>query len=99
MELANSIALLYLYYYLQNVIHYPRPGTGQLILVSVATGATILATVVIGRLARRHRLHARGDQLVGPGDRLRLRPRGRVRRVPVGQFGAVPDGAARSGKR
>ena len=37
MELANSIALLYLYYYLQDVIHYPRPGTGQLILVGVAT--------------------------------------------------------------
>jgi hypothetical protein len=53
MELANSIALLYLYYYLQDVIHYPRPGTGQLILVGVATGATILATVTVGRLADR----------------------------------------------
>ena len=53
MELANSIALLYLYYYLQDVIHYPKPGTGQLILVGVATGATILATVTIGRLADR----------------------------------------------
>jgi MFS family permease len=49
--LANSIALLYLYYYLQDVIHYGRPGTGQLILVVVATAATILATVTIGRLA------------------------------------------------
>jgi MFS family permease len=53
MELANSIALLYLYYYLQDVIHYPKPGTGQLILVGVATAATILATVTIGRLADR----------------------------------------------
>ena len=53
MELANSIALLYLYYYLQDVIHYPRPGTGQLILVGVATAATILATVTVGRLADR----------------------------------------------
>ena len=53
MELANSIALLYLYYYLQDVIHYPKPGTGQLILVSVAVGATILATVTVGRLADR----------------------------------------------
>jgi MFS family permease len=53
MELANSIALLYLYYYLQNVIHYPKPGTGQLILVSVAVGATILATVTVGRLSDR----------------------------------------------
>jgi MFS family permease len=53
MELANSIALLYLYYYLQDVIHYKKPGTGQLILVSVAVGATILATVAVGRLADR----------------------------------------------
>jgi MFS family permease len=53
MELANSIALLYLYYYLQDVIHYPKPSTGQLILVSVAVGATILATVTVGRLADR----------------------------------------------
>jgi MFS family permease len=51
--LANSIALLYLYYYLQDVIHYRKPGTGQLILVVVATAATILATVTIGRLADR----------------------------------------------
>jgi MFS family permease len=51
--LANSIALLYLYYYLQDVIHYRKPGTGQLILVVVATAATILATVTVGRLADR----------------------------------------------
>jgi MFS family permease len=51
--LANSIALLYLFYYLQDVIHYSKPGTGQLILVVVATAATILATVAIGRLADR----------------------------------------------
>jgi MFS family permease len=51
--LANSIALLYLYYYLQDVIHYPKPGAGQLILVVVATAATILATVTVGRAADR----------------------------------------------
>lgn len=51
--LANSIALLYLYYYVQDVIRYPRPGEGQLILVAVATGAAILATVTVGRLADR----------------------------------------------
>lgn len=51
--LANSIALLYLYYYVQDVIRYPKPGTGQLILVAVATGAAILATVTVGRLADR----------------------------------------------
>jgi MFS family permease len=49
--LANSIALLYLFYYLQDVVHYPRPGQGQLILVVVATAAAIVATVAIGRLA------------------------------------------------
>jgi MFS family permease len=51
--LANSIALLYLFYYLQDVIHYRKPGDGQLILVVVATGAAILATVTVGRLADR----------------------------------------------
>jgi MFS family permease len=51
--LANSIALLYLYYYLQDVIRYPKPGNGQLILVAVATGAAIVATVTVGRLADR----------------------------------------------
>lgn len=49
--LANSIALLYLFYYLQDVVRYPRPGTGQLIIVVVVTIATILATVATGRLA------------------------------------------------
>jgi MFS family permease len=51
--LANSIALLYLYYYLQDVIHYRKPGNGQLILVAVATVAAIMATVTVGRLADR----------------------------------------------
>ncbi len=51
--LANSIALLYLYYYLQGVIHYPNPGHGQLVLVAVATGAAIAATITVGRLADR----------------------------------------------
>jgi MFS family permease len=51
--LANSIALLYLFYYLQDVIHYRKPGDGQLILVLVATGAAIFATVIVGRLADR----------------------------------------------
>jgi MFS family permease len=51
--LANSIALLYLFYYLQDVIHYRKPGDGQLILVVVATGAAIVATVTVGRLADR----------------------------------------------
>lgn len=51
--LANTIALLYLYYYLQDVIHYRKPGEGQLILVTIATIATALAAVIAGRLADR----------------------------------------------
>jgi MFS family permease len=51
--LANTIALLYLYYYLQDVIHYKKPGEGQLILVTIATIATALAAVIAGRLADR----------------------------------------------
>jgi MFS family permease len=51
--LANSVALLYLFYYLQDVVHYPNPGAGQLILVVVATVAAIAATVTVGRLADR----------------------------------------------
>ncbi len=51
--LANTIALLYLYYYLQDVIHYRKPGEGQLILVTIATFATALAAVSAGRLADR----------------------------------------------
>lgn len=51
--LANTIALLYLYYYLQDVIHYRNPGQGQLILVAIATIATAAAAVIAGRLADR----------------------------------------------
>ncbi|HEX3515214.1 MAG TPA: MFS transporter, partial [Trebonia sp.] len=39
--LAETIALLYLYYYLQDVVHYRNPGQGQLILVLIATSAVI----------------------------------------------------------
>jgi MFS family permease len=49
--LAETIALLYLYYYLQDVVHYRNPGEGQLILVLIATVAVIIATVVVGRVA------------------------------------------------
>ena len=46
--LAETIALLYLYYYLQDVVHYRDPGHGQLILVLIATVAAIIATVAVG---------------------------------------------------
>jgi MFS family permease len=49
--LAETIAILYLYYYLQDVVHYRDPGEGQLILILVATVAVIIATVVVGRVA------------------------------------------------
>jgi MFS family permease len=49
--LAETVALLYLYYYLQDVVHYANPGQGQLILVLIATVAVIVATVAVGRAA------------------------------------------------
>jgi MFS family permease len=52
--LAESVALLYLFYYLQDVVHYRDPGQGQLILVLTATVAVIAATVTVGRVADRH---------------------------------------------
>jgi MFS family permease len=51
--LAETVALLYLYYYLQDVVHYRNPGQGQLILVLIATLAVIVATVAVGRVADR----------------------------------------------
>ena len=114
--LAETIALLYLYYYLQDVVHYRNPGQGQLILVLIATVAVIVATVVVGRVAdlsggyRRYAvlssllMAATGFVLAGfatwaAGDRVRVCPRGRLRRLPVGQPGAVPGGAAQPGER
>jgi MFS family permease len=51
--LAETVALLYIYYYLQDDIRYPSPGRGQLILILIATIATIMATVTAGRVADR----------------------------------------------
>ena len=49
--LAETVALLYLYYYVQDVVRYRNPGQGQLILVLAATLAAIVATVAVGRVA------------------------------------------------
>lgn len=49
--LAETIALLYLYYYLQDEVRYHDPGDGQLILILIATTASVIATVAIGRVA------------------------------------------------
>jgi MFS family permease len=51
--LAETIALLYLYYYLQDVVHYQDPGDGQLVLILIATVAAVVATVAVGRVADR----------------------------------------------
>ena len=51
--LAETVALLYLYYYLQDIVHYRNPGQGQLILIVIATAAAIVATVTVGRMADR----------------------------------------------
>jgi MFS family permease len=49
--LAETVALLYLYYYLQDVVHYRHPGDGQLLLILIATVAAVIATVAVGRVA------------------------------------------------
>ena len=49
--LAETVALLYLYYYVQDVVRYRNPGQGQVILVLAATLAAIVATVAVGRFA------------------------------------------------
>ncbi len=49
--LAETIALLYLYYYLQDVVRYRDPGDGQLDLILTATVAAVIATVAAGRVA------------------------------------------------
>jgi len=51
--LAETVALLYIFYYLQDDIRLPNPGHGQLILILIATIATIMATVTVGRVADR----------------------------------------------
>ncbi|MFC9230379.1 MFS transporter [Streptomyces decoyicus] len=46
-NLGNALALLYLLYYLRDVLHRPEPGGGVLVLTAV-NGVTLLGTVVIG---------------------------------------------------
>ena len=115
--LAETIALLYLFYYLQDVVHYSNPSQGQLILVLIATAgghrrhgdrradrrplARRLPPVRGARVGTdgADRVRARLRHRMGPGGRLRVRPRRRLRRVPVRQPGAVHRGAPRPGKR
>ncbi|MFG2285428.1 MFS transporter [Streptomyces sp. NPDC048595] len=46
-NLGNALALLYLLYYLRDVLRRPDPGGGVLVLTAV-NGVTLLATVVVG---------------------------------------------------
>ncbi|WP_329128556.1 MFS transporter [Streptomyces caniferus] len=46
-NLGNALALLYLLYYLRDVLHRPDPGGGVLVLTAV-NAVTLLGTVVIG---------------------------------------------------
>ncbi|MGW1372840.1 MFS transporter [Streptomyces sp. NPDC002446] len=46
-NLGNALALLYLLYYLRDVLRRPDPDGGVLVLTAV-NGATLLATVVVG---------------------------------------------------
>jgi MFS family permease len=100
--LAETVALLYLYYYVQDVVRYRDPGQGQLILVLTATLAAIVATVAVGRVADLsggYRLRARRGRQLDRGGGMRIRARGRLRGLPVGQPGAVHGGAAQPGGR
>src|SRR5262249_54454323 len=49
--LAETVALLYLYSYVQDVVRSGDPGRGQLTLALLATLAAIVATVAVGRFA------------------------------------------------
>ncbi|SOE13825.1 Major Facilitator Superfamily protein [Streptomyces sp. 2323.1] len=46
-NLGNSLALLYLLYYLRDVLRRPDPGSGVLVLTAI-NGVTLLGTVVAG---------------------------------------------------
>ncbi|AJT67156.1 hypothetical protein T261_5535 [Streptomyces lydicus] len=46
-NLGNALALLYLLYYLRDVLHHPDPDGGVLVLTAL-NGVTLLATVVVG---------------------------------------------------
>ncbi|KPC58888.1 MFS transporter [Streptomyces chattanoogensis] len=48
-NLGNALALLYLLYYLRDVLHHPDPDGGVLVLTAL-NGVTLLATVVVGGL-------------------------------------------------
>ncbi len=52
-SLANSMATLYLLYYLNDAVHYPRPNQGQLELSIISVTGVLLTVVAGGQLSDR----------------------------------------------
>jgi MFS family permease len=52
-QLSNAFAQVYLFYYLQDYVHYPNPEGGTFVLVLVYTIAAVAITVPAGRLSDR----------------------------------------------
>lgn len=52
-QLANSIATLYLLYFLRDVVHVADPGGGVFVLTLLYTGGILLTSVVAGKLSDR----------------------------------------------
>jgi MFS family permease len=46
--LANGVGLTFLYYYLKHVLHRPAPRVSELVLFSVASGASLVSIVICG---------------------------------------------------
>ncbi len=52
-QLGNALGLVYLYYFLQDRVDRPDPEAGVLLLTVVYAGASVLTTVVAGRISDR----------------------------------------------
>lgn len=52
-QLSNALAQVFLYFYLQDFLHYPDPEIGTLILVVVYTVGVMIAAVPCGRISDR----------------------------------------------
>jgi MFS family permease len=53
MMLGNSMATLYLLFFLQDAVEYPEPEQGQTVLIGLYALGTILTAVVFGRISDR----------------------------------------------
>jgi MFS family permease len=52
-QLSNALAQVYLFYYLQDYVHYPDPEGGTLVLIVVYTVGVVIAAPVCGRFSDR----------------------------------------------